>query len=184
MVTSLRPRNPLIFALGCIFAISIVGAHETVLAQGEAYRVAIITNGGGPGVSGFLYAVNDTAIVVLPATRLNPKGLRAAMERSSPISIPIQLVKRVAVAKVRTIAHDVTVNLLIASGYSISYLLLLPPTGATPFYLIPYTLTVTVLSLVTTSLIYVKKFRPTTPGFTVLMQKYCLHKSGLMVDGQ
>jgi hypothetical protein len=180
MVTPLRPGNPAIFALGWLLASAASMLPISVEGQVDVYRVSLTTTGGGPAITGFLYAVNDTAVSVLPATRLTRKGLQAVLEHPMPISIPTKLIKRVSISRVRTVVHEVTVGFLVSFGYAIAYLAVIPVND--PIDIIPYSAAVGALTLVTINLIYVRNFRPTKPGFTMLMQKYCLRKDDLAVD--
>jgi hypothetical protein len=176
MVTKMKGRTAVFFGL---IGLMTCLAH-TAEGQGDVYRVAVKIQGGGPAVSGFLYAVNDTAVVILPSGKLSRKGFEAALAHSQPFSIPLNVVKKVKVVKVRSTAHDITIGFLVGLGYSLGYLLVVPIYS--PAGLIPYTIVVTGLSILTLDLLYSKPFKTKDPAFKIKMQKYCLHKYELAMD--
>jgi hypothetical protein len=164
-----------------ILAFLFVLATLSVGAQtGDAHKAVLKTAGGGPPLIGFLYAVNDTAVVILPTTQVTPRGLTAALQIAKPISIPSKIIKKVSVSRVRTIAHTTGVALLLTFAYATTYVLLIPiddPVGVAACGLVT-----TALASVTGRLIYWKGYRPSEPGFMMRMQKYCLRNNSLTVD--
>jgi hypothetical protein len=176
-------RVALLFLMRSILCASIWLISVEASAQiGDVYTIGIKLKTGGPAVAGFLHSVDDSTVTFIPGAG-GRKGLKRAQEHSQPISIPISLIKKVAVVKVRSAGHWFMSGLLISAGYSVGYLLLVPP-FTTVGGLVVYVATVTTATLLTMDLIYAKKYRPDKPGFTVNMQQYCLVKSGISVDRQ
>lgn len=173
-------KYPKIQAIAGIATLVVLAALTAHAQRGDAFRAVIRLGAGDPPLTGFLYAVNDTAVVMLPSGRLSPKGLEAVQQNVKPISIPTKLIRKIKVSKARSLGHDLAVGVLISIGYTIGYVLVFPLND--PADLLPYTAVVTTLSIITADLIYWKRFRPTDPGFTMTMQRYCLKNNGLMVD--
>jgi hypothetical protein len=176
MVKILNASSSAFFALIWLFTCLAPEAQ----GQGDVYKAAVKITGGGPAVVGFLYAVNDTAIVILPSGKLSRKGFKASLAMSSPISIPLRVVKKVKVMKVRSMAHDFGMGVLLGLTYSIAYVSVIPISSAAG--LIPYTIIVSTLALATFDLLYSTTYKPKNRAFKVKMQKYCVEKDELAMD--
>jgi len=149
--------------------------------DGKVHAIAIRLQTGGQPISGFLHSVSDSAVTIIPGVG-GPKRFEKALELSKPISIPISVIKKVAVARVRSGGRIFARVMLISLPYSIVYLTFLP--FETVAGLVLYSVTVTTATLLTYNLLYARKYKPTEPGFTVKMQQYCLVKSGIVADWQ
>jgi hypothetical protein len=158
----------------------VLGALAVEAQSEDSYRVKIKMAAGGPAIAGFLYAVNDTAVVLLPSARRSPRGLVSAQANTKPISIPSRLIRKLKVSRARSFAYDFGLGLLLAMGYSAVFVSLMPIDG--PVAIVPFVAFVSTATAVSMNLIQSKTFRPMEPGFTMLMQRYCLKKDGLMVD--
>lgn len=180
MVTSVsspnhRPGSRVVTAL-------LLAICSSLHAQDDhAYAVGIKLRVGGKAIGGFLHSVNDSAVTILPG-RGGRKGLEAAMARPQLISIPTSVIKKLAVVRVRRAGSILLSAMLLQMGYSIAYVLLVPIETTAGFVL--YTASVTTATLLTLDLLYVSKYKPDEPGFTITMQKYCLVRSGIVADGQ
>ena len=149
--------------------------------RSHAYVVSIKLHVGGAPIMGFLYSVNDTAMTIIPGGG-GPKVLRAALERPRPISIPLSLIKKVSISRVRSFARLIAGGLVIFGAYSVAYMSFIP-FKSTPDVVV-YAATVTTATILTGMLLYVRRYKPTEPGFTITMQKYCLAKAGATGGGQ
>jgi hypothetical protein len=147
----------------------------------DAYRVAIKLHVGGQPITGFLHSINDSLITIIPGIG-GKKGIKMAMEHPQMISIPVSLIKKLSVARVRSSASLLLPYLGISVGYTIAYVALIPP--ETVAGVVVMVAVVTVASIYTMGAIYSKTYKPTELGFTITMQKYCLVKSGIVADGQ
>jgi len=145
-----------------------------------AYAVAIKLHVGGQAISGYLYSVDDSLITIIAAR--SRKALRSALVRPQLISIPNSLVKKVAVVRNRSTGRLITAATLLQIGYSLGLGVLIPIQNYGELFLV--TLVATTANFVTLDLLYVRRYMPVDPGFTITMQKYCLVKSGIVADGQ
>ena len=155
----------------------ILGTLSGQAQSAHPYRVKIKFASGGPAVGGFLYAVNDTAVVILPSSWRSPRGFVAAAENANPVPIPTKLIKKLKVSRARSVAYDVGLTVVLLAGYTI---VCLPFAYADSTYL--GFLLVVPAALITKDVIQNKTFRPADAGFTTMIQKYCLENSDLMVD--
>ncbi len=163
------------------FSLCLTLASPAVWGQeADAYRVAINMGRGTPPLIGFLYAVNDTSIVLLPHPRLRKKDVQPTLENVKPVSIPLRIIKSIRVAKVRTAGYVIGVGSLFTLGYAIAYIAIFPIETFAGF--VVYTAVVTTATIYTMAFTHSKKFRPEKPGFVMLMQKYCLKRAGLALD--
>jgi len=164
----------------CGFAIALLALCGRLQAQDHAYYVAIKLHAGGTAIVGYLHSVNDSAVTIIPG-KVSKRGLKAALANPRPISVPVELIKKVAVARVKTGAHVFLSSLLTATAYSVAYVLFIPVETTAGF--VVYVAAVTTATLLTLSWIYVRKYKPTETAFTLKMQQYCLEKS-IVVYGQ
>jgi hypothetical protein len=155
----------------------------SVSAQKDGtYRVVINMGRGTAPLMGFLYAVNDTAVVVLPSPRLRPKDVQPALQNLVPISIPFRIIKGIRISRARSVAYEVGVGMLISLGYAIGYIAIFPPQPTLGSFIL-YSAVVGTATIFTIALVRSKKIKLHEPGFVMRIQKYCIKRNGLAVDG-
>lgn len=159
-------------------ALILTACTATYAQNDHAYIIAIKLHVGGAPITGFLHSVTDSAVTIIPGIG-GRKALETALESPRPISIPVSLIKKLSVTRVKTFAHAFFAGLGIFAGYSLAYALFIPVT--TPPDFVIYVVTVTTASIFTAVLLYTRNYKPTEPAFNIKMQKYCLVPSELMM---
>jgi hypothetical protein len=178
MVTT--ARIPILrFRTHILTALLVFSCTALCAQYGRIYRVSLKLHVGGPAITGYLHSINDTVVTILPG--LGRPVLEAALTRSQPVSIPISLVKKFAVSRVRSIAYSVALGVGLVTGYSVLLAAVIPLDS--PVGIFAYVATVTTASVFTAAAINTRKYKPTEPGFTIRMQKFCLVRTGIAADG-
>lgn len=145
----------------------------------DAYYAIIQTVERRTFLQGFLYAVDDSMVRILPG-RPTIKGLNISLSREQPLAVPLKLVKQVKITKVRKGSRHLFNFSWIALVYSVGFSFVVPV--QTLAELVAFDAVVFTGTLFTYDRLYWRRHNTSEATFNIAMQKYCLKKMELVQE--
>lgn len=142
-------------------------------AQGKRLWLAIVTVHGPTKQVGLLHSVNDSLVSILPG--FTRGQLLVAAEANQPFHIPVNVIKKIKIRKVRTIVGTTWEFIRLYVPIYVASAILLNPQQLDE--LLAVNIGSAVVALTLQSIIGVKTFDPDDASFKYAIQKYCYYPS-------